>query len=70
MALPDRLAVDVANTITAAEASIVIREEVYKVMGELANYRFDAERYEERVREGRNWDAIARSINADEGSEI
>lgn len=54
-ALPGRLAVDVAVTETAAEASEVIRKEVHKVMRELAGYRYDPKKYEERVRERRAW---------------
>ncbi len=54
-ALPGRLAVDVAVTETAAEASEVIRTEVHKIMRELAGYRYDPKKYEERVRERRAW---------------
>ncbi|MDR1158345.1 MAG: hypothetical protein LBK75_08620 [Oscillospiraceae bacterium] len=57
MSLPGRLAVDVAATTTAAEAADTIRKEVYKAMAELANYRYDPQKYEERVRERRDWDA-------------
>lgn len=57
VALPGRLAVDAANTATAAEAAEVIRKEVFKVMDELANYKYDSRKYEERVRERRSWDA-------------
>ena len=57
LSLPGRLAVGVANTKTAAEASEVIRAEVYKILEELSRYRYDAAKYEERVRERRNWDA-------------
>ena len=55
MALPGRLAVDVASCETPAEASDVIRREVYKVMRELAGYHYDPKKYEERVRERKNW---------------
>lgn len=55
-ALPGRLAVDVAAVSTAAEAAEVIRREVHKVMGELAAYQYDPQKYEERVRERRSWD--------------
>ncbi len=55
VALPGRLAVDVAAVHTAAEASEVIRLEVHKVMRELASYRYDPEKYEERVRERMDW---------------
>lgn len=55
-ALPGRLAVDVAAAQTAAEAAEVIRKEVALVMKELAGYRYDPKKYEERVRQRRDWD--------------
>lgn len=55
IALPGRLAVDVSATSTPSEASEVIRKEVHKVMRELANYRYDPKKYEERVRERKDW---------------
>ena len=58
MALPGRLAVDVAAVSTPVEAQLVIKREVYKVMRELASYRYDAARYEERVRDRMNWDSM------------
>lgn len=57
MALPGRLAVDVAATVTPAEAAEIIRKEVHALMRELANYQYDPEKYEERVRERRKWEA-------------
>ncbi len=57
MALPGRLAVDVAAAATPAEAAEIIRKEVHALMRELANYKYDPEKYEERVRERRNWEA-------------
>lgn len=56
MALPGRLAVDVAAASNAAEAAEVIRKEVHKAMRELANYRYDPKKYEERVRARRDWE--------------
>ena len=55
MALPGRLAVDAANASSAAEASDVIRKEVHKIMNELADYEYDPEKFEERVRERMEW---------------
>lgn len=57
IALPGRLAVDVAAAITPAEAAEIIRKEVHALMRELANYEYNPEKYEERVRERRNWEA-------------
>ncbi len=56
LALPGRLAVDVVNTSTSAEAAEIIRKEVYKIMEELSHYEYDPKKYEERVRERRSWD--------------
>lgn len=57
MALPGRLAVDVAAAVTPAEAAEIIRKEIHALMRELANYQYDPEKYEERVRERRKWEA-------------
>lgn len=54
-ALPGRVAVDVTACETAAEASNVIRKEVHKIMRELAEYKYDPEKYAELVRERREW---------------
>ena len=55
MALPGRLAVDVAKSDTAAEAAEIIKREVYAVMKELSSYRYDPEKYAERVRDRMDW---------------
>lgn len=55
MALPGRLAVDVAACSTAAEASEILRKEIYTVMRELADYKYDPKKYAERVRSRMNW---------------
>jgi len=56
LALPGRLAIDVANTDDPAEAADLIRKEVYAIMEELSQYRYDPKKYEQRVRERRRWD--------------
>lgn len=55
IALPGRLAVDVASAKTAAEASVIIRDEVYKVLEELAGFQYDPEDFAKRVREREGW---------------
>lgn len=55
MALPGRLAVDVVNCHTAAEASDFITKEVHKIMRELAEFEYDPEKYNELVRNRREW---------------
>ena len=55
IALPGRLAVDAAQAQTAAEASVFIRKEVYKILEELADYQYDPEEFAKRVREREGW---------------
>lgn len=55
IALPGRLAVDVAAVDTAPEASEIIRCECYQVLEELSNYKYDPEEYVKRVRERKGW---------------
>lgn len=57
MALPGRLAVDVASAQTAAEASDIIRKEANKIMLEISEHQYDPKAYAERVRERMNWAA-------------
>lgn len=56
LALPGRLAVDVAAVKTPAEAADIIRREVALLMQELTQYRYDPKKYEERVRARMDWD--------------
>lgn len=60
MALPGRLAMDVAQATSAAEASALIRSECHKILNELASYQYDPEAYQRRVRDREGWsDALA-----------
>jgi len=65
ISLPGRLAVNIASVSDPAVAAEMIRGEVYKIMNELATYRYDAAKYEERVRERNKLEAIERK-NDDE----
>lgn len=56
IALPGRLADEVFEAKSAAEAAKVIRAEVYQVMEELAAYKYDPKKYEERVRDRKHWE--------------
>lgn len=67
IALPGRLAVDVAQAQTAAEASEVIRQEVNKVLKEIFQYKYDPLKYEERVRKRMDWDSIMGDTDDDSG---
>ena len=58
IALPGRLAVDVAEAAGAAETATIIRNEVHKLMEELANYRYDPARAEERSRESKSLEGM------------
>lgn len=53
LAMPGKLAVDLAAIQTAPEAAERVKQEVYYVLEHLANYRYDPEEYAKRVR-GRN----------------
>lgn len=55
MALPGRLAMDVVQAGTPAEASELIRSECYKILNELAGYQYDPEAYQRRVRDREGW---------------
>ncbi len=58
-ALPGRLAVDVVAAASAAEASEIVRAEVYKILEELAGYKYDPEEYTRRVREREGWSDVS-----------
>lgn len=51
MAMPGKLAVDLAAIQTAAEAAERVKQEVYYILTNLANYRYDPDEYAKRVRE-------------------
>lgn len=51
MAMPGKLAVDLGGTHTAAEQAERVKKEVYFILNQLANYRYDPSEYKKRVRE-------------------
>ena len=55
LALPGRLAMDVTQVTSANEASALIRSECNKILNELANYKYDPEAYQRRVRDREGW---------------
>lgn len=57
IAFPGRLANEVIEAKTAAEAAKIIRDEVYLAMEGIANYKYDPKKYEERVRDRNRWDS-------------
>ena len=58
MALPGKLAVDLATIQTAPEAADRIKQEVYAVLQQLSDYRYDPEEYKKRVRERQGWNEL------------
>jgi len=66
LAVPGRLAVDVAAISNPAEASERIRKEMNEVMEELSRFQFDIKKYEERVRDRMNWDQTDHKDEDDE----
>lgn len=56
IALPGRLAVDVASAKNPAEAAEVIRAECYTMLNQLADYEYNPDEYRRRVRERKGWD--------------
>ncbi len=67
LALPGRLAVDVMAAKDTAQASDIIEREIHKLMNELANYKYDAAKYQERVRERLKLEAADLSEDDEEG---
>jgi phage terminase Nu1 subunit (DNA packaging protein) len=55
MAIPGRLAMDVAKAANAAEASALMRNECAKILTELSGYKYDPEEYKRRVRDREGW---------------
>lgn len=54
-ALPGRVALDAFAAKTPEELSNVVRREVRKILRELAGHRYDPAKYEELVRQRREW---------------
>lgn len=55
LALPSRCARDARRAETDAEASEVIKKEVYKILESLAEHKYDPEIFAKRVRERKGW---------------
>lgn len=65
MAMPGKLAVDLASIQTAPEAAERIKREVHSILERLSNYRYDPNEYKRRVRERQGWN----EKHGDEGDE-
>ncbi len=55
MALPGRVATELAEIDNAAEVSEKLKNEIYSILNDLSNYEYDPEEYKKRVRERRGW---------------
>lgn len=55
MAMPGKLAVDLSNLHTASEMAERVKQEVYYILNNLADYRYDADAYKKRVMERQGW---------------
>lgn len=63
MALPGKLAVDLAGDHTAAEVAEKIKKEVYFILNSLADFRYNPEEYAERVRERRGLSGVISTVD-------
>lgn len=56
IALPGRIAVDVAEAANAAEAAEIVRKETHLMMEDMMRHRYDPAKFAERVRERQRWE--------------
>lgn len=56
MAMPGKLAVDLAGDHTAAEQAERVKKEVYYILNQSADYRYDPTEYKKRVMERQGWE--------------
>ena len=66
IALPGRLAVDVADVNTAPECSEIIRRECYAILEELSQYEYNPDAYAKRVRDREGWSEVITDEQDDE----
>ena len=59
LAMPGRLAVDLAAATKPTEVSDKIKGEVYNVLAQITNYEYDPDAYRERVRQREGWEGHA-----------
>ncbi len=65
LAMPNKLAVDLAGEHTAAEQAETVKREVYYVLNNLADYRYNPEEYKKRVMERQGWGEIQEGADDD-----
>lgn len=56
LAMPGKLAVDLSGEHTAAEQANTVRREVYYILNNLADYRYDPEEYRKRILDREGWE--------------
>lgn len=56
LAMPGKLAVDLSGDHTAAEQSETVKREVYYILNNLSEYRYDPEEYKKRVMDRQGWE--------------
>lgn len=56
LAMPGKLAVDLAGEHSAAEQSETVKQEVYYILNNLADYRYDPDEYKRRVMSRQGWE--------------
>lgn len=66
LALPGRLAMDVSSAESTAAAADIIRGEIYKLMQEFSQYRYDPQKYAECVRNRLKWEIESEADGYDE----
>lgn len=67
MAMPGKLAVDLGGTHTAAEQAERVKKEVYWILEQAANYKYDPQEYKKRVMERQGWDNVTGKDDAPDG---
>lgn len=55
LALPGRVASELAELENANDVSEKLKDEIYDILKDLSNYQYDPEEYRKRVRERRGW---------------
>lgn len=63
LALPGRLAIDLATIDKPAEISERIKQEVHAILLELSNYTYDPNAYKKRVRDRQGWGEITKDAD-------
>ena len=66
LALPGRLAVDVCSAATPTQAADIIKQECYAMLNQLADYEYNPDEYQRRVRERKGWDTRVDGVESDE----